>query len=176
MDTLKGIAEGVEVEFGESIIARDESLVVLSELPGLGPPDLCWLQKSIKGTWGASSGEPRGYCHYTIGGDVSSSAAVSAYFAEVMTLQEPITFLQGFFYTSETQVDRGFYCCYDPFLRLDIRCELCIPGSVICEALDPDGTVHDVTPKMWRNCHLAGFLRAELYDADLTSNCSNLKR
>ncbi len=41
---------------------------------------------------------------------------------------------------------------YDPFSRLDVRCELCVPGGVVCGALDCEGNVHDVTPDLWRNC------------------------
>eukprot|EP00798_Chlamydomonas_sp_ICE-L_P020813 gene20813-27648_t len=175
MDTLKGITEAVEAEFGEAIITRDESLVPLCDMSGLGPPDLCWLQKRVKSAWGSQK-EPKGYYHYVTGTDVSSSAALSAYFAEVMSSQESISFLQGLWTSNETQIDRGFYCTYDPFSRLDIRCELCVPGGVVCGALDPEGTVHDVTRLMWRNCQLAGFLRAELYDAELTSHCQNLSR
>ncbi len=59
---------------------------------------------------------------------------------------------QGLFSTSEVRIERGFYCCYDPLTRLDVRCELCIPGGVVCGALDCEGNVHDVTPELWRNC------------------------
>ncbi len=85
-------------------------------------------------------------------------------------------FAQGLWYTSETMIQRGFYCCYDPFSRLDIRCELCIPGGVVCGALDADGTVHEVTPEMWRNCAVAAFLRYQLFDPDLTSHAPVLHR
>ncbi|GIM13197.1 hypothetical protein Vretimale_16377 [Volvox reticuliferus] len=79
---------------------------------------------------------------------------------------------QGLFSMSEVRIERGFYCCYDPLARLDVRCELCIPGGVVCGALDCEGNVHDVTPELWRNCVVASFLRAELYDAELVSYSS----
>jgi hypothetical protein len=40
---------------------------------------------------------------------------------------------------TEMRIERGFYCTYDPFSRLDLRCELCIPGGVVCGALDSEG-------------------------------------
>lgn len=44
-DTLRGIAELEEVDFGESFYSRDDALKLLIQVPGLGPPDLCWVQK-----------------------------------------------------------------------------------------------------------------------------------
>ena len=41
------------------------------------------------------------------------------------------TSFQGLWNTTETVIERGFYCSYDPFTRLDVRCELCIPGGVV---------------------------------------------
>lgn len=151
-DTLRAIPEAIENTFGETIVARDEALVVLSTTPGLGPPDLCWLQKNWLSLLTGSKGESKGYAHYTLGGDVSSSAAVAAYFAGITALTEPASFYQGLFSACEYKVERGFYSCYDPFTRMDIRCELNIPGGVVCGAMDADGNVHDVTPDLWRNC------------------------
>ena len=48
MDTIKGLCEVIESEFGEAIVARDESLAALLDVRGLGPPDLIWLQKNSK--------------------------------------------------------------------------------------------------------------------------------
>ncbi|KAG2487075.1 hypothetical protein HYH03_014321 [Edaphochlamys debaryana] len=169
METIKGHPEHVEGVFGEAIVARDEALVVLSSACGLGPPDLCWLQKSPKSALTGASGEAKGYYHYCLGVNTSSSAAVAAYFATLTSMVEAPTFLQGLFSTTETRIERGFYCCYDPLSRLDVRCELCIPGGVVCGALDAEGNVHDVTPDLWRNCVVATFLRSELYDAELVS-------
>lgn len=75
----------------------------------------------------------------------------------------------GFWNSNEVKVQRGFYCTYDPFTRSDVRCELCIPGGVVCGALDSKGVVQEVTPALWRNVQVAGFLRAELYDPELVS-------
>jgi hypothetical protein len=52
---------------------------------------------------------------------VSSSAAVAAYFASLNFAVEAPTLVQGLFTYKEHRIDRGFYCCYDPFSRLDLR-------------------------------------------------------
>lgn len=155
MDTLKGIPEHIEAEFGEAIVARDDCLMSLGTTPGLGPPDLCWLQKCPKASFSGAKGEPQGYYHYVLGRDVSSSAAVAAYFALLNSRIEPVGFLQGLWLSSEWTIQRGFYCCYDPFNRMDIRCELCIPGGVVCGAVDAAGNLHDVTPQMWRQAQVS---------------------
>lgn len=151
-DTLRGLPENIEGQFGESIVSRDEALIILAQSPGLGPPDLCWLQKNYRSLLTGSAGEAKGYYHYALGVDVSSSAAIAAYFAGITALAESVSFVQGFFSASETKVDRGFYSCYDPFTRMDVRIELNIPGGVVSGAMDSEGNVHDVTPDLWRNC------------------------
>ena len=96
-DAIAGVTEAIEADFGESIVSRDESLAVLLQAPGLGPPDLCWLQKGPKSSTflvSPSASEPKGYYHHVLGRDVSSSAAVCAYFAELNSLVEPMTMLQ----------------------------------------------------------------------------------
>lgn len=96
MESVRGITECVELLFGESIVARDEATVILSGGKGLGPPDLCWLQKApISALTGAAAGEPGGYYHHALGRDVSSSAAVAAYFASITMRVEPVPFMRG---------------------------------------------------------------------------------
>ena len=56
MDSLRGIPEHIEADFGDAITARDDALLALDAAPGLGPPDLCWLQKTPK-TTGWSGGQ-----------------------------------------------------------------------------------------------------------------------
>lgn len=170
METIKGVAEHVEVDFGESVVSRDEAISALTQTKGLGPPDLCWLQKSPKGKPTHDIHNNRGYYHWTLGRDVSSSAAIAAYFAHLSSMVEPVGFLQGFWYTTEYEIRRGFYCVYDPFTRCDIRCELCVPGGVVCGVVDGEGQVHDVTPHMWRNVQVASFLRGELFEPELVAN------
>ncbi|MEW5305627.1 MAG: hypothetical protein WDW36_008157 [Sanguina aurantia] len=170
MESVRGLTECIELLFGESIVARDEATVILSAGRGLGPPDLCWLQKAtVSALTGAKAGEPGGYYHHALGRDVSSSAAVAAYFASITMRVEAVPWMRGFWNSNQVKVQRGFYCTYDPFTRADVRCELCIPGGVVCGALDAGGQVHEVTPALWRNVQVAAFLRAELYDPELVS-------
>lgn len=150
MESLRGLPEHVEADFGDSIVARDEALAVLGASPALGPPDLCWLQKCPKRTgFFGGSGEAQGYYHYVLGRDVSSSAAIAAYFALLNSKVEHRTMLQGLWMSPEYVIERGFYCCYDPISRLDIRCELCIPGGVVVGCVDASGQLHDTTPQLW---------------------------
>lgn len=93
---LSFITECIELLFGESIVARDEATVILSAGRGLGPPDLCWLQKAtLSALTGAKSGEPGGYYHHALGRDVSSSAAVAAYFASITMRVEAVPWMRG---------------------------------------------------------------------------------
>jgi hypothetical protein len=159
MESLRGLPEHTEADFGDSIVARDEAIAVLATTPGLGPPDLCHLQKCPKrsGLFG-SSGESQGYYHFVLGRDVSSSAAVAAYFALLNAKVEHRSMLQGLWMSLEYVIERGFYCCYDAISRMDVRCELCVPGGVVVGAVDAAGQLHDATPQIWQQVqvrHLA---------------------
>jgi hypothetical protein len=94
MDTIRGLREHVEVEFGQAIVCRDDVLINLGQNPGLGPPDLCWLQKKPVSAFKMDSAEPTGYYHWVLGRDVATSAAIAAYFASLSSSVEEITFLQ----------------------------------------------------------------------------------
>lgn len=157
MDTLKGIPEHVESEFGDSIVARDELLGVLNDYPGLGPPDLCWLQKTPKKALGAGAdNDSCGYYHWYLGRDVSSSAAIAAHFAALNRQLEKPGLLQGLFWSTEYAIERGFYCCFDPFSRVDVRCEFCIPGGVLSGAVDSAGDVKEVSSFQWHCVQVRG--------------------
>jgi len=70
--TFKEIPEIFEVELGEALTARTESLSTFREL---GPPDLCHVVKST----GRSGQRDLGSYHYISGVDASSSASLAAY-------------------------------------------------------------------------------------------------
>lgn len=137
------------MSFSESICARDDALSLLAAAPGLGPPDLCWLQKG-RGAWspgedGAASGS-QGYYHLVLGGDISSSGAIAGAFARLMSRVERPGLLAGLWSGSELTVQRGFYCCYDAISRTDLRCELCVPGGVVSLARSGQG----INRQRWR--------------------------
>ncbi len=69
------------------------------QAPGLGPPDLCWLQKAPKPVLFISHAHTnpdasKGYYHHVLGNQISSSAAVAAYLAELINSVEPMSFMQ----------------------------------------------------------------------------------
>eukprot|EP00201_Polytomella_parva_P001670 CAMPEP_0175078346 /NCGR_PEP_ID=MMETSP0052_2-20121109/24048_1 /TAXON_ID=51329 ORGANISM="Polytomella parva, Strain SAG 63-3" /NCGR_SAMPLE_ID=MMETSP0052_2 /ASSEMBLY_ACC=CAM_ASM_000194 /LENGTH=916 /DNA_ID=CAMNT_0016348219 /DNA_START=132 /DNA_END=2878 /DNA_ORIENTATION=- len=177
MNSIKYTPENIEAHFSEAIIARDDSLEILSVQPSLGPPDLCWLQKSCRTGLSALYPEAKGYYHWTLGADVTSSASVAAYFVSICNkaVSGPSGWgasIQGLLAqvglsSSEMAVERGFFCTFDPFSRLDIRCELKVPGGVQCAVKSPTGTLGSVSAEIWRNLTVASFLRRELYDSDL---------
>ena len=155
MESLKGVVENIEVEFGDSILARDDAVGQLANHPGLGPPDLCWLQKGAKNTLTGSTAPPEGYYHHVLGRDVSSTAAIAAYFALLNSLVEHVGMLQSLWLAKEWTIQRGFYCCYDMISQMDVRCELCVPGGVVAGAVDAQGQLHEVTPQIWRQAQVS---------------------
>jgi hypothetical protein len=122
---------------------------VLATAPGLGPPDLCWLQKG-QGAWSPGTPPGRGYYHSVLGGDVSSSAAIAGYFATLTARVEKPGLLAGLWRGAELSVQRGFYCTYDAISRTDLRCELCVPGGVV-RARGPCATWRT---RGWQSCVL----------------------
>jgi hypothetical protein len=148
MDTLRGVPEAIEADFGDSIVARDAALAALgSSVHGLGPPDLCWLQKARRAGLLDRGSEAQGYYHHVLGRDVSSGAAVAAYFALLTSRVEARSGLQGLWSGGDVAIQRGFFCCYDAIARLDVRCELCVPGGVVAGCVDASGQLHDASPQ-----------------------------
>lgn len=142
MEAIKGLQEAIEKEFGESIVARDEATVHLASNPGLGPPDLCWMQKTPRGSMTGVPGEPRGFYHYVLGLEVSSSANVAAYFASVTQQQEPVTFLQvGRRRRRPRHVRRG--CTWDT-----CTCHATCGNDAVHAASDPVGLRSQTPPQM----------------------------
>lgn len=48
-------------------------------------------------------------------------------------------FLQGILSAKDSVVERGIYCCYDPFSMLDVWCDMSVPGGVVARAVDSMG-------------------------------------
>ncbi|KAG8746045.1 hypothetical protein FRC12_014389 [Ceratobasidium sp. 428] len=71
-DAFRDVPEFFEVELGECISARTETLASFREL---GPPDLCHVVK----TAGRAGQKDIGSYHYISGVDASSSASLAAY-------------------------------------------------------------------------------------------------
>eukprot|EP00803_Ostreobium_quekettii_P010857 evm.model.scf_4208.2 EVM.evm.TU.scf_4208.2 scf_4208:1263-7461(-) len=83
---------------------------------------------------------------------------------------EKVGFLQGLLSAKDYTVERGIYCCYDPFSQLDVWCDMCVPGGVVARAVNSVGDLFDLTPEIWRHVHVAAFLRSQLYDAATVSS------
>ncbi|GMH38881.1 hypothetical protein BSKO_06779 [Bryopsis sp. KO-2023] len=166
MESIRKTPENVERRFGEALGARDSALALLGKRPGLGPPDLCWVQKRVKKVF-RKNFEVRGYYHWVLGLDVASETSASSYFASLNAAVEKPGFLQGLV-PREYNIERGIYCCHDPFNCVDIWCDLQSEGKIMARAIDTKGYICDVTPTMWWGVRLGSFLRAELYDSAAT--------
>ncbi|PWN98775.1 chaps-domain-containing protein [Tilletiopsis washingtonensis] len=150
--------EFFEVELGESLISRTETLASFREL---GPPDLCHVIKSGR----AASAKDIGSYHYVSGVDASSSAALAAY---INSLTYELEQSQAWFSTGKSayKLKSGAYCCFNAFSRVDVRVEVRIPGSVDAYVVDLRGERHEPTPEIWQEVYLSALLRAILYADD----------
>ncbi|KAF9652575.1 chaps-domain-containing protein [Thelephora ganbajun] len=146
--SFKDVPEFFEVELGESIAARTESLSSFREL---GPPDLCHVTGSY---------------HYVSGVDASSSASLAAY---INSLTYSFEDTSAWFSKGPTwKVRNGCYCCFNAFSRVDVRVDVKIPGGVHTYVIDLRGERHNATPEIWQETYLSAILRAILYSDDPT--------
>ncbi|KAK0229471.1 Chs5p-Arf1p-binding proteins-domain-containing protein [Armillaria nabsnona] len=157
--TFKDIPELFEVELGESLTARTESLATFREL---GPPDLCHVVKSN----GKSAHRDLGSYHYISGVDASSSASLAAYINSLTYAIEDSS--AWFAKTAAWKVRNGCYCCFNAFSRVDIRVDVKIPGGVNAYVIDLRGERHEATPEIWQETYVSALLRSILYSDDPT--------
>ncbi|KIM42087.1 hypothetical protein M413DRAFT_444556 [Hebeloma cylindrosporum] len=157
--SFKDIPEIFEVELGESLTARTESLSSFREL---GPPDLCHVVKST----GRSGQRDFGSYHYVSGVDASSSASLAAYINSLTYAIEDNS--AWFSKTPQWKVKNGCYCCFNAFSRVDIRVDVKIPGGVNAYVIDLRGERHEATPEIWQETYVSAILRAILYSDDPT--------
>mmetsp|Transcript_20746 Transcript_20746/g.65647 ORF Transcript_20746/g.65647 Transcript_20746/m.65647 type:complete len:734 (+) Transcript_20746:301-2502(+) len=109
-------------------------------------------------------GDAKGYYHWVVGQDVSSAASIAAYFASLTGGVEPPGILASLVKFSEFLVEGGVYCCYDAFSRLDLRCELSVPGGVSLHAVDGHGNTVDVDAGLWKGALVSAFMREKRLD------------
>ncbi|KAJ8087664.1 bud site selection protein [Marasmius tenuissimus] len=155
--SFKDIPELFEVELGESLAARTESLSTFREL---GPPDLCHVVKSN----GRSGQRDLGSYHFISGVDASSSASLAAYINSLTYAIEDNS--AWFSNKSSWKVKSGCYCCFNAFSRVDIRVDVKIPGGVHAYVIDLRGERHEATPELWQETYVSALLRAILYSDD----------
>ncbi|KAJ7484370.1 Chs5p-Arf1p-binding proteins-domain-containing protein [Mycena latifolia] len=155
--TFKDIPELFEVDLGESLTARTESLSTFREL---GPPDLCHVVKST----GKAGQRDLGSYHFVSGVDASSSASLAAYINSLTYAIEDSN--AWFSKTPVWKVRNGCYCCFNAFARVDFRVDVKIPGGVNAYVVDLRGERHEATPDMWQETFVSALLRAILYSDD----------
>ncbi|KAH7910675.1 Chs5p-Arf1p-binding proteins-domain-containing protein [Hygrophoropsis aurantiaca] len=157
--SFKDLPEIFEVEIGEALTARTESLATFREL---GPPDLCHVIKST----GRAGQRDLGSYHFVSGVDASSSASLAAY---INSLTYAIEDSSAWFSKSTAwKVKSGCYCCFNAFSRVDIRVDVKIPGGVNAYVVDLRGERHEATPEIWQEAYVSALLRAILYSDDPT--------
>lgn len=153
-DTFLSLPEFFENEIGESLQCRTETLGSFREL---GPPDLCHVLKS-------NGRKEVGSYHYVSGVDASSSATLATYITSLAYEMEhhPAWFSSK----SPYKLKGGVYCCFNAISRVDLRVEVCIPGSVLTYAVNVRGERQEATPEIWQETYLSAVLRAILYADD----------
>lgn len=153
-DTFLSLPEFFEGELGESLQARTETLASFREL---GPPDLCHALKS-------NGRKELGSYHYVSGVDASSSATLATYITSLAYEMEhhPAWFSSK----NPYKLKGGVYCCFNAFSRVDLRVEVCIPGTVLTYVVNARGERLEATPEIWQETYLSAVLRAILYTDD----------
>ncbi|KAN0085746.1 ChAPs (Chs5p-Arf1p-binding proteins) domain containing protein [Tylopilus felleus] len=157
--SFKDVPELFEVDIGEALTARTESLATFREL---GPPDLCHVVKST----GRAGQRDLGSFHFVSGVDASSSASLAAY---INSLTYAIEDNSAWFSKGPVwKVRNGCYCCFNAFSRVDVRVDVKIPGGVLAYVVDLRGERHEATPEIWQETYVSALLRAILYSDDPT--------
>ncbi|CAO1613127.1 unnamed protein product [Parajaminaea phylloscopi] len=166
-DSFVSQPEFFEVDVGESLVSRTETLSSFREL---GPPDLCHVIK----TTGKTGTREIGSYHYVSGVDASSSAALAAYINSLTYEldQNPAWFSNKTPY----RLKSGAYCCFNAFSRVDVRVEVRIPGSVDAYVVDLRGERHETTPEIWQEVYLSALLRSILYADDVNYRLAGYRK
>ncbi|GAA6059494.1 hypothetical protein JCM10212_002237 [Sporobolomyces blumeae] len=168
---LKDTPEFVELELGESLVSRTETLASFREL---GPPDLCHVIK----TTGKAGQKDIGSYHYVSGVDASSSASLAAYLNSLTyTVEEaPSWFFGSSGAKSAWKIRGGAFCSFNAFSRVDVRVEVKIPGGVEAYVVDVRGERHEATPQMWQEVYLSAILRSILYADDANYRLAGFRK
>eukprot|EP00658_Telonema_sp_P-2_P028705 TRINITY_DN21950_c0_g1_i2.p1 TRINITY_DN21950_c0_g1~~TRINITY_DN21950_c0_g1_i2.p1 ORF type:complete len:918 (+),score=221.19 TRINITY_DN21950_c0_g1_i2:97-2850(+) len=154
-DRIYDTAEYTEVQFGEALDARTAEHRSYS---GLGPPDMCFLEKLFRRSLpmvGSTDTTQAGYYHWVAGVDCSSAAGVAGYFGELIRLQEDETFVLG----GQWVITHGTFAIWCPISRVDLRVDLSVPGGIESYAVGPEGERFEPTEALWQEAHVASLLR-----------------
>ena len=160
-----------DAEFGAALRARTAAL---RRVDGVGPADLCYLQKAYRAPLGLgglkllggaiqlTSDQPAvGFFHHVVGLDVSSPAPAASYIAELARSHDAGGGLREMA-AGSWRVVGGVYCCWDAFGRQDLRVSVSIPGGVKASLLRPDGTTAAApdAPEGWAQLAVSALLRS----------------
>ncbi|GHJ83853.1 hypothetical protein NliqN6_0255 [Naganishia liquefaciens] len=168
-DLFKDIPEFVEVDIGESLASRTESLSSFREL---GPPDLCHV---VKTSGSKSAPKDMGSYHYCSGVEASSSASLAAYLNSLtFAVEDTAAWFGG--RTSTWKVRSGTYCCFNAFSRVDVRVDVKIPGGVEAYVVDLRGEKREATPAIWQETYLSAILRAIRYADDASYRLAGYRK
>ncbi|PFH38746.1 ChAPs (Chs5p-Arf1p-binding proteins) protein [Besnoitia besnoiti] len=127
------------VDVRGALLATRDAALIAGDFDGLGPPDLCCLEKlpkdggSLASFFGTSQqdadllppNEGVLFCHYVLGLETSQPAAMAAYMYGLVARQEAATSWFG----RKWQILGGVYCTFDVFHQVDIRVEVHLPPS-----------------------------------------------
>ena len=160
-----------DAEFGAALRARTAAL---RRVDGVGPADLCYLQKAYRAPLGLgglkllggaiqlTSDQPAvGFFHHVVGLDVSSPAPAASYIAELARSHDAGGGLREMA-AGSWRVVGGVYCCWDAFGRQDLRVSVSIPGGVKASLLRADGTTAAApdAPEGWAQLAVSALLRS----------------
>ena len=155
--TIKNLFEVQEPEgdYGQALFLRKKSI---SKFSTLGPPDLCYLTKTLTKPFGRTKGSTKiGFYHYTYGVDVSSPAAISIYVNSLLKSQETES---SWFSAGNWAITNAIYCVYDSFRQIDVRAEFSIPGSMRLYAITRDEQLIAIEGTDWDSVFISAVLRS----------------
>eukprot|EP00041_Stephanoeca_diplocostata_P033441 m.1105378 g.1105378 ORF g.1105378 m.1105378 type:complete len:645 (-) comp24339_c0_seq1:236-2170(-) len=114
---------------------------------GLGPPDLCYTVRVHAAGIMRQQVQTCQY-HYVHGIEISSPAAVAAYFVELSKRWEGL--------------QRGVYCCYNAFIKADVRMEFIAPATITSYLVERNSTVRnpEITDTNWTETQVCATLRS----------------
>ncbi|QDZ21775.1 Chs5p-Arf1p-binding protein [Chloropicon primus] len=178
MESIASLRELEEAELGCALRTRDASLALLTEadngsgISGIGPPDLCTVDKtsSSSSTLSYLTPQPTTTCccfHYVLGLRVEGAASFAAYFARLTRSQEQASFLGSLVQTQTWKFTGGTYCCYDIFSGCDVRCRVKIPGGVTVSAVTGSGQEVPVDDDIWKGAMVSSFIRTTMLHPNL---------
>lgn len=152
MESIGKDPECAEFELGEVLAARSAAIANVDNVPGVGPPDLCWIQRTAKSIFNKKNPKTQGYYHWIVGLNVTSCASIAAYFSRLNASTKKVSkwlsdfsclwqmgYYRGMGVGRHFAIQRGLYCCYDPFSGMDIWVEVSLPGGATSRALDRQG-------------------------------------